>query len=348
MSSTIPTSQQERELAAAALDHTFELDGLTFDRDLALAGLVREVRERLRLNDDSVIERRMAFIDQPEARPEEFGEAVIELDPGGFVLAGIRWFGGDRSQPFIDAWPSIPLREVAPTSDRMRTVTASLVEHFRRFEPRHLLVWSRPGEWPPTPVPTSGTGGLADVDVQLRSQYWIGEVTAILAAPDRSVDARLELRPLVDDSYFEWYEATYRALHEDHPEMRRRVEVNDRETMRRSVDDELLFEIRVDGERAGLIAGVERELLGRSGAYFVELLLTSGYRGRGLAPLAQRRFIEHVEGRVDFVWGTIDAGNHPSRRTARRVGRRMVREECFFRLAPDNSLDRMADLEPLG
>lgn len=335
MGSSILTPRRERELAAAALDHTFELAGLTFDRDRALATLTRDLQKRIRLNDAAVIEQRMAFIDHPHARPEEFREAIIELENDAAVLAGIRWFGGDRSQPFIDAWPSVGLPQIAPTCEALRTLLAPVVDRFRRFEPQHLMLWSRPGEWTPSPTePPATRGGLEDVEIQLRSQYWVGEVAEILRSPyPATVDAEVELLPLVDESYFEEYEATYRAFHEARPDSRTRVEVNDRETMRRSSEAGLLFEIRVDGEPAGLIGAVEEELLGRSAAYFVEILLTAPQRGRRLAPIAQRRFIERIEGRVDLVWGTIDAANHPSHRTARRIGRRRVRDECFFRLA---------------
>lgn len=63
----------------------------------------------------------------------------------------------------------------------------------------------------------------------------------------------------------------------------------------------------------------------------IEELLETPFRGRGFAPAMQRMFLERLADKDDrLVWGTIDARNIPSLRTAQRVGREIVFGNMFF------------------
>jgi hypothetical protein len=79
-----------------------------------------------------------------------------------------------------------------------------------------------------------------------------------------------------------------------------------------------------------LIAGRVLPLLGLSGLYFTEILLTRAFKGQGLAPAVQRKFIDGLADDFAVVWGTIDAKNAASTKTALKVGRRSIREEIFL------------------
>ncbi len=83
-----------------------------------------------------------------------------------------------------------------------------------------------------------------------------------------------------------------------------------------------MFKVLVDGEWAGVFAGLPTCEHGLRGYLVVEEVLDTPYRGHGLGPALQRHFIDQLPvGKGDLVFGTIDATNRPSIRTAIKVGR---------------------------
>jgi hypothetical protein len=63
-----------------------------------------------------------------------------------------------------------------------------------------------------------------------------------------------------------------------------------------------------------------------------EILLTDAFRGKGLASQVQKIYLAAISDCFDLVWGTIDAKNISSTKTALRVGRKIVRSEIFIPL----------------
>lgn len=98
---------------------------------------------------------------------------------------------------------------------------------------------------------------------------------------------------------------------------------------RTGLRDELLFFIFIDSKKAGLIGGRTAGLLGKLGVYFTEIVLSSDFKGKGFASVAQRAFIDSLPDGIELIWGTIDSKNVSSTKTALRVGREAVRSEFF-------------------
>jgi L-amino acid N-acyltransferase YncA len=99
----------------------------------------------------------------------------------------------------------------------------------------------------------------------------------------------------------------------------------DEESLRACADQGLLFEVFVDGEPAGVVAGVRADDHAMRGFSVQELCLDPEHRGRRLAPATVQRLVDEVPADDgDVLWGTIHPANVPSLRNALSVGRVMV------------------------
>jgi len=89
-----------------------------------------------------------------------------------------------------------------------------------------------------------------------------------------------------------------------------------------------MYEVYMKGKKIGLIAEERSPFLGHSGVYFHEIFISKKWKGKGLAKAIQRKFVNDD----DFIWGTIDAQNLPSYKTALVNKRRPIRFECFLKI----------------
>jgi GNAT superfamily N-acetyltransferase len=121
------------------------------------------------------------------------------------------------------------------------------------------------------------------------------------------------------------YLAAYDELYAERPEHRAYAQPEGRDDLAEAAAAGGLFEIRVDGQAAGLVAGYRAEEQGMRGFLVGEFLLTRPFRGRGLGPAAQRRFAEALPREAgDVLMGTITEGNLASLATAKRCGREEI------------------------
>jgi hypothetical protein len=123
-----------------------------------------------------------------------------------------------------------------------------------------------------------------------------------------------------------------REFHHDNPDLKWKVTLNSKETMNESFEQGLLFFAKINNEKIGLIAAIRENFLGRPGIYFNEIFISKKWREKGLAKIVQRQFLEEVCCDNEVIWGTIDAANSPSYRTALSNGRIPIRYESFFEL----------------
>ena len=194
---------------------------------------------------------------------------------------------------------------------------------FKVFSPKHISLWLNPN----TPLANE-----LRQSVTPKRRYFVAQLTHLksLVRPSRYDDVSL-VRPSNDD-YYSWYVESYREFHAAHPDLKDWVPFNDKEEMEECRKSGLLFLVEVNGLKAGLIAGNSQPLLGMRGLYFTEIMMTNAFKGQGLAPAVQRKFIDNLPSDYEAVWGTIDAKNVASTKTALKVGRRSIREEFFIEI----------------
>ena len=309
---------EKRKFAKAAL-LSFDLSIFEdFNAELALSSLVEEIDEQLELNDRDTKKGRHDFFKVRGASVDDYAERIFDIPGKGRVIAGIRHAGGNVERPFINVLPNYSLL----SAEDLSLVKAELTTSFKVFEPKHLCVWLNPK--------SQLCRYLEEQSINPSQRYIVAPVKGISRNSLPPKYNEIELSEVTDTSYRDWYESAYKDFHQISPELKDWVPLNDVEEMKDSIQQRLMFDAIVDGKKVGLIAANREKFLGRPGVYFLEIVVSKDYKGKGYAPAMQRKFIDTVLTDAETVWGTIDARNLPSTKTAMRVGRIPIRCEFFI------------------
>jgi L-amino acid N-acyltransferase YncA len=240
---------------------------------------------------------------------------VMDLPEGGWALTGIRFRGLDPTLPFVD----VVATTAGPTAPEVAEVAALVAATYAAFGPR-CVRFDVPDPDALVAALTGDAGGArAEVD-----QYVVaGPVASLRERPtgpsyDRVVLRHGEAEPLAARAA-----AIYAELHQGTPLTRLWATAEDVESLAACAAQDLLFEVLVDGEPAGVVAALREDAHGLLGYVVQELVLDAAHRGRGLAaPVLQRlvRALPSDDGAT--LWGTIHPDNAASLRNALRIGRR--------------------------
>jgi hypothetical protein len=308
-----------REFAKATLSTFDQIFTSNFDLKNSLDCLSSEIEdERLSLNRPETVSIRLNHYRNffPDACPADFQEK--KLTTSNKFLAGIRFIGGDAKEPFIDVLPSWEIT----TESEILEIMDLIKREFRVFEPKYLQLWVEPSfeKLPFTTIP-----------FRVARRVICGFIDE-LQKPAESSNPHIQLSLIDDDNYYDWYQGVYADFHRKNHNLLNWVPCNSKEEMDESRLQKLLFWIDINGERAGTIGGCKSTFLGVNAIYMNEILLTDSFRGKGFASQVQRIYLASLTDRFDLVWGTIDAKNIPSTKTALRVGRKIIRSEIFIPL----------------
>ncbi len=299
---------------AMAAQESYALAGLGLDETVSLTALQREIADDFgELSEQEVMERRFRNCGIGGTRAEDFSEWLLKLGCGRSVICGIRHLGMNLEKPFVQLVPNFQFESAGEIREFYRK---HLAERFACFSPRWVQVYSSTGAG-------SEAGG---------SLYLVARADEMQSKVLKGESLDLSLVDVADDRYFDWYQETYDAFHQDCPELKDWVLHNDLSLMQSCRAEGLVRLVMIEGERAGLVAADRQPFLGHEGVYFVELLLTRKWRGRSLGKFVQKAFVSECCQSHEMVWGQIDRRNHASLHTARANGRRVVRGECFLEI----------------
>ena len=241
----------------------------------------------------------------------DYLQRILEAGPGQKLLVGIR-FHGLLGFPFVDL-----LASTAPLDDAdgLRTALDAIRADYAPFAPQAVRLLR--GAHEPLSLPRG-------VEASLDQHIVIGHVNSLSARPAPHHIERVAVRT-VDDLEEATAEvaAAYAALFEENPALDGVLFPAALDDLMRARETGALVWIEIDGRRAGLLATAETAGPLVHGQVVVEQILWAEFRGRGLAAAAQRRLVDHLARRDPdtLIHGTIDARNHASLATARRVGR---------------------------
>lgn len=305
------------EFAESAAECLYDLNFLKIDKGSLFSSVEFEIKNLLDLNEEATLSGRHEHFNISGTVPDDYRELFYEVGPGKFVLAGIRHKSGDKDQPFVNA-----LLGFLPVNDDISLLKEFVTNQFSKFSPKYLTVWLKP---------SVGLESLGQKVIQSR-QYMVGSIEQIAQKEKPAGYDRISLKKVAGEFDYSWYKAAYDEFHQKQPELKSWVTINDQEDVERSIRDQLLFEVFVDGELAGLIGATNESLFGKAAVYMSELLLVSRFKGQGLATAVQRKFIDELPKSFEIIWGTIDAKNLPSLKTSLGVGRRSIRAEYFISL----------------
>lgn len=293
--------------------NTFDLTNLEIDTNIAIKGLSDEiVSEWNELNSLEVLESRCKYFAVPNTTSSDYAEKLLALSSDMKIIYGIRHMGGNKEMPFINLKSNFRIS----SAKQAISIYNNIKDEFIAFNPLYLSFWS------PTKVDVDFVGSI----------YLVANSSKIKAMKPWDSEASLNLKKVLDDSYYDWYKSGYEEFHKDRPDLEKKVTVNSLESMRDSLEQGLMYKVYLDGEQIGLIAAEKSKFLGHYGLYFHEIFITKKWKGKGLAKAIQRKFIEMNTENDDFIWGTVDSHNLPSYKTAQSNNRKAIRFECFIKL----------------
>lgn len=238
--------------------------------------------------------------------PAEYLSRLIDVK-GLPLLCAIRFFGGDRSRPFVDIFAGDSLEADCTVA------AAAAMQAYKAFRPACVRIIM-----PGTIAPEVDPGWRIEQDQVLA----VGRPSA-MAANNSASPVIVKLLAAKTDEAAEFVRAGYSRIAAADAVLRQRLFPATSEELGACADHGHLWWWTVEGERAGIIAAKRDALLGVEGLVMVEEIVAPRFAGRGTAAVAQRALAASVltTGTDNFILGTIDAMNTPSRSTARRAGR---------------------------
>lgn len=183
-------------------------------------------------------------------------------------------------------------------------IIGQLRSYFEIFSPKSYRFWVRPD--------------CNDYDATIIQQRFIAKI-------DDMVKYDLPLK--IPTDYYDWYYNQYKVFHELRPDFVDRVTVNPKEMMDECLKQGLLYQLEVDGEIAGLIAGEKETFLGESTVYIDEILTSSAFRGKGYGSKLLGSFVSLIDAK--YLTCNIDSDNVTSTKTALRAGEVIFSQECL-------------------
>ncbi|MEH0862406.1 hypothetical protein [Halobacteriovorax sp. DPLXC-1] len=298
---------------ALALLDTYNFNGYGIDKEVAIKELQREIEEDfIDLNTEETKLARWQRFKREGVSLQDFSEKVLNLGESRKVIYGIRHMNGNINIPFINLIANF---SISSKEDALE-IYKNICDEFKNFSPKFLSFFS-----------------AQKIEADFYGDTYMCATASTMKARDPwNSEAEIDLIRVEDESYYAWYEKGYAQFNKDVPELAYKVRANSREVMNESLDEELLYYAFYQGRRIGLIAAVRSKLLGHDGFYFNEIYLEKEFKGKGLAKALQRIFVAKFASDNPIVWGTIDASNLPSYKTAFSNGRRPIRFECFVKL----------------
>jgi hypothetical protein len=312
-------TQQEIELfARSALNSLYDLNPLALDSEIAVAGVLSEIRELLYLNSADVLTSRHTHFAVPETTEQDYEERFYDLAAGKKVLAGIRHMNGSADHPFVSVYLGF-----SPTHADLPLIKKFAEQNFKKFSPQNVSLELKP---------SSALTAELEKEIIPAREYIAARIDKIRAIDKPNGYERIKLQRLHAGIDYSWYLKAYADFHLQNPELKQWVPITEQEELEKCASEGLLFQVLIDGKLAGLIGARSEALLGVPAVYMTELLLTADFKKQNLAAALQRKFIDTVGPEFQLIWGTIDAKNLASKKTALRVGRMAVRAEYFIPL----------------
>ena len=240
----------------------------------------------------------------------------------GKVLAGIHFYGGDKARPFIGV---LARTKAFETVETLEFWLKKLSEAFSKFNPESVQFFQY---WESKEVPFSS------IKSSIPDQHLISGYLKDLKSEQKKLDLKgLELIPLKEMRNFSTYSDSFKEFQESNQLLAKRVFPSSEEMLNLSAKNKTLFEINIEGSWAGILATISDREGPLKGQLIVEEYLDKKYRGKGFGKIAQSALIKRLPERSGpFLYGTIDAENMASVRTAYSNGRSKVGSWYFFPL----------------
>ncbi len=274
------------------------------DEQVRLAELARDHEDDVMLSTDRKVARLRRDRFAPGRPIEVMLNRWLAVSDDLDVMLSMRYEGGDRSLPFVDASVlsrAVTPADLAPLADAARSC-------FGELRPDYLRVWSAE---PPERFPEAGPD------------------KRFLAAPLRDlrsgpVPDGLRFRIATDLEHYAEAKAAYDAVDARHPRHRRQAALQDQQDLAETMAAGLLFDVLADDRWIGYVAATATSKLGLPGFTVHELILTESGRGAGRGRYLSTLLARALPDSGEVLIGTIHLSNTGAQRAARAAGRHDV------------------------
>ncbi len=184
---------------AMAVFNTYDLSKIKIDKNLALNFLRNQILEDFEeLNSVETKEARHQHFKMGDIN--DYAECFLEIGEGKKVICGIRHFGGNPDLPFINCIPNFEIN----SRNEANLVAKKIRVRFEKFNPLYLSFWSS-----------------KDIEINLMGSVYLASQLSTTGEPQRwKMDERINLEPITDNSYYDWYKSGYEQFHLEIPELK--------------------------------------------------------------------------------------------------------------------------------
>lgn len=257
------------------------------------------------------------MVQLPVQDPLAWANRRVELSDGHWAIVGIRFRGRDIEKPFVD----VIATSLSPVPSGLAAL-GEVLPHFSAFSPLCLrvnlpdperelqaLAASNVEAWRATPDLLIVGRPVADMLEQSAASRY--DDVSLVACDPAAAEARVA--------------AIYDELKPARPELDQWATPADADTLEDAAEEGLLFDIRVNGSSAGVVAAERDNAYGFTGFCMQEIVLDAAHRGQQLGVAALQRLCRELpDAPHDVLWGHIHPGNVPSLRNAQESGRNVV------------------------
>lgn len=241
---------------------------------------------------------------------------------GHWAVAGNRLQGRDIEKPFVDVFATS-----LPPKPADIAAHGEALPHFSAFSPLCLRV--------NFPDPAMGLRTLAaskvDAGRTTPDLLIVGRpVAETLEQPRGSRYPEVSLVPCGPAEAERRVAEIHDELKRAQPQLDQWATPADADTLEDATEEGLLFDIRVNGTSAGVVAAERDDAYGLAGFWMQEIVLDSAHRGSRVGVAALQRLCHEVPSTTDDVlWGHIHPDNVPSLRDAQASGRKIVTAQAW-------------------
>lgn len=248
--------------------------------------------------------------------PCDYEERIITLDENTFLLAGIRFQGLDVTQPYVSVLGNFKKAEDIPFSQ----IAELIKEEFKVFKPQSFHMNFPEG----VDIPAH--------NFKVDRYTVMGIIKEVVDQKLAAIQDIVELVALKEMNFYEEYVSEYEKLYDKSPYLKNEVKVESLESLNNAAKEDLLYEILINGERAGVIAGYAEDYFGKKEICILEEILFEAYRRKGFGVYLQKAFAGKMLKRFELMWGHISDLNPSSLKTALKNGRKITEIEYSFSL----------------
>ncbi len=215
------------------------------DHEQLLKSIRQEIESLAELADPEICLKRCQFFDLPGVNQEEYEEKILYIDDDSFILAGIRFQGLDVTKPFVSILGNFKKADSIPFNKIAQIVR----EKFKAFKP-HSFHMSFP------------EGITIPANYKIDRYTVMGNIQNVVNLPLDNISDQVELMPLKEMNFYEDYVREYEKIFSKYPQLKNEVDIESLDSLNDAGNENLLFEILINGQRAGVIAGYTENYFG--------------------------------------------------------------------------------------